>query len=487
MPVGMECSKTKTTGSKLVSNGDNSSDPLPADGNNDSTVNPFTQTLQQAIQKAPNTELNGPQLPAQIVEQAAGKISKVETNNNLVGSQPGKQELPSSRTPATSNLSLLITGISYASAKQTADTTKINLQDVLNGKPKASGTTTSESKQSAPNETSGLLTGIQAVLCPALLTAITGTTTVSAAPVSSGNQNANSVSSTSAKDASVALNQTDGAVLAPNLGNPNVKSDSDTLVFEGKFQVIAGSAPAQTSSPLLNSQTIEPTSIQSQTINSVNPATAITKPQAVPQNPTLPAENQFSEAIQSTLSTTLKQNLSGNDSRNQNNNSNQNILTPIHVSDSVAATEKNPTDNTTAATTNTLSKSSILPIDQQANGTTPSMKNDLTVRLQGQSGETINVRMTERGGEVQIAIRSTDPATAAALRHEMPSIQAGLERAGLHLDSGSGLQPGGSKDSSAEEHTPDQQKRGETPTGQGRRQQQQKNSADEQWFNLTQN
>jgi hypothetical protein len=73
------------------------------------------------------------------------------------------------------------------------------------------------------------------------------------------------------------------------------------------------------------------------------------------------------------------------------------------------------------------------------------------------------------------------------LRHELPSIQAGLERAGLHMDSSSASQSGGSKDPS-DSQGQDQQKqsRGNSPNWQGRRQQQ-KNSAEDQWFDLTQN
>ena len=91
---------------------------------------------------------------------------------------------------------------------------------------------------------------------------------------------------------------------------------------------------------------------------------------------------------------------------------------------------------------NPLSKSAILPIDQQAEKSQPSMKTDLNVRIQGQSGENINLRISERAGDIQISVRSSDQTTAAALRHELPSIQAGLERAGWHMENGGMAQSG---------------------------------------------
>jgi len=69
-------------------------------------------------------------------------------------------------------------------------------------------------------------------------------------------------------------------------------------------------------------------------------------------------------------------------------------------------------------------------------------KTDITFRLQGQSGETVSVRVSDRAGDIQIAVRSTDPATAATLRHDLPTIQSGLERAGWRMESNAaGTQP----------------------------------------------
>lgn len=80
-----------------------------------------------------------------------------------------------------------------------------------------------------------------------------------------------------------------------------------------------------------------------------------------------------------------------------------------------------------------LSNSPILPIEQHDSGTLP-VKTDLSVRIMGQSGEIVNVRVSERGGEVQIAVRASDSAVATQIRHELPAVQAGLERIGWNAE-----------------------------------------------------
>ena len=66
--------------------------------------------------------------------------------------------------------------------------------------------------------------------------------------------------------------------------------------------------------------------------------------------------------------------------------------------------------------------------DSAPAATTPAK--EVVVRLQGQSGETISVRLVDQGGQVQVAVRSSDPLTATALRQDLSSLTNGLERAG---------------------------------------------------------
>jgi hypothetical protein len=55
---------------------------------------------------------------------------------------------------------------------------------------------------------------------------------------------------------------------------------------------------------------------------------------------------------------------------------------------------------------------------------------EVVVRLQGQSGEAISVRLVDQGGQVQVAVRSSDPATANLLRQDLSSLTNNLDRAG---------------------------------------------------------
>jgi hypothetical protein len=55
---------------------------------------------------------------------------------------------------------------------------------------------------------------------------------------------------------------------------------------------------------------------------------------------------------------------------------------------------------------------------------------EVVVRLEGQSGESISVRLVDQGGQVQVAVRSSDPATATQLRQDLSSLTSNLDRAG---------------------------------------------------------
>jgi hypothetical protein len=90
----------------------------------------------------------------------------------------------------------------------------------------------------------------------------------------------------------------------------------------------------------------------------------------------------------------------------------------------------------------TSSKSGVLSINQQTEIHQPSMKTDLNMRIQGQSGESINLRISERAGDIQISVRASDQGTANVLKHELPSIEAGLERAGWRMETGGMSQSG---------------------------------------------
>jgi hypothetical protein len=55
---------------------------------------------------------------------------------------------------------------------------------------------------------------------------------------------------------------------------------------------------------------------------------------------------------------------------------------------------------------------------------------EMVVRLQGNAGEVISVRLLDQGGQVQVAVRSSDPFTAAQLRQDLSSLTSSLDRIG---------------------------------------------------------
>jgi hypothetical protein len=132
------------------------------------------------------------------------------------------------------------------------------------------------------------------------------------------------------------------------------------------------------------------------------------------------------------------------------------------------------------------SKSGVLPINQQADIRQPSMKTDLNMRIQGQSGESINVRISERAGDIQISVRSSDQGTANVLKHELPSIEAGLERAGWRMESSGMSQPGQDQHEAGRDSQNPDRNRGQNsqqPNWQDRNQRR-RDSSPNPWFEM---
>ena len=55
---------------------------------------------------------------------------------------------------------------------------------------------------------------------------------------------------------------------------------------------------------------------------------------------------------------------------------------------------------------------------------------EVAIRLQNESGETINVKLVDQGGQVQVTVRSSDPSAAASLREDLSSLTSSLEKVG---------------------------------------------------------
>lgn len=60
--------------------------------------------------------------------------------------------------------------------------------------------------------------------------------------------------------------------------------------------------------------------------------------------------------------------------------------------------------------------------------------NQVSVRMEGESGQVVNVRFINQGDQVQVAVRSNDPATTAQLRQGLNSLTDNLDRIGWKTD-----------------------------------------------------
>jgi hypothetical protein len=58
----------------------------------------------------------------------------------------------------------------------------------------------------------------------------------------------------------------------------------------------------------------------------------------------------------------------------------------------------------------------------------------VNLRMEGQSGETVNVRLTDRAGQVQISVSSSDSRTAATLRQDLYTLSSSLDKVGWKSD-----------------------------------------------------
>ena len=69
-----------------------------------------------------------------------------------------------------------------------------------------------------------------------------------------------------------------------------------------------------------------------------------------------------------------------------------------------------------------------------AEGLAPNEAREVLVRFQSGPGEVVTVRLLDQGGQIQVAVRSTDPVAAAQLRQDLGSLTNSLERSGWKAD-----------------------------------------------------
>jgi hypothetical protein len=262
----------------------------------------------------------------------------------------------------------------------------------------------------------------------------------------------------------------------------------DNIVFEGQLrlnQVPLNTVNVSTEKTPDEAQNASRTVRQDAIVPTQAPQGALKTTAGLLADQTSPVTNNIStENRQSTLFGSF----GGGAQDARSDRKSTNVERPTAILPVVAQSVSDSRDPIAQKTNIPSSKTPDLPMDPQMTAPQASVKSDLNVRLQGQSGENISVRISERGGEIQVSIRSTDQATANTLRHEMPGIQAGLEHTGWRLENASGT--GGdlsrhesSGDSRQQEQNSDG--RGQHPDWQDRREQR-RNSPADQWFDLNQ-
>ena len=106
----------------------------------------------------------------------------------------------------------------------------------------------------------------------------------------------------------------------------------------------------------------------------------------------------------------------------------------------------------------------------------------MNLRVEGNSGETVNVRLTDRAGEVQITVHSSDDRTAASLRQDLSTLSSSLDKAGWKTDVSTPASPSRNSEQSPDQQSRQQNQRQSADDGQqsGRR----RPSLIEQWAAL---
>ena len=98
-----------------------------------------------------------------------------------------------------------------------------------------------------------------------------------------------------------------------------------------------------------------------------------------------------------------------------------------------------PTLLTGHATLNPEASSSIstgttIVLPETKAPTPQGLVHDVQLRLQGEAGENVSVRLSDRSGQIQISVRSSDQATATTLRQDLSTLSASLEKQGWKTD-----------------------------------------------------
>jgi hypothetical protein len=300
------------------------------------------------------------------------------------------------------------------------------------------------------------------------------------------------------------------------ISGPNVPDrplEQDVVVFEGQLRPQPSTSLNQTASSnqvKLPSPVLPPVQSQGSQAGSPNgvaaapqvPASPVSQstssqpsssgtPSHAANEPAVPVSSSSQAAGPTTNS-----NSSSDGSLGQGTKQDQNASTPIetkgeqpavHVvvapADAPVGSQINPSSSNVKEVS---SSSPAQPIAQQPTGPQPAVKTDMNLKVQGQSGENVTVRLSERSGSIQVTVRSADPSTTTMLRHELPSIQAGLERAGLQMQGTTPHQSASSESGNGSNgQGSGQEKKNQNAGSDSQEKQNKRNtSQQDQWFDL---
>lgn len=283
-------------------------------------------------------------------------------------------------------------------------------------------------------------------------------------------------------------------------GSPAIPAATESLAFEGHLtaspkQDAAPSAPVQTVSALNSgfkpslptqpaAQPAQPAPAQPQLPAAQHrpPANANISPPSIDTVGAPPISAGSSAGKNSSFGQEMKQD---GKSRGQDQAP---VLPPaLHSSASANIPPEGAQNNLNGAKQiSASSNGDAQPIINQSPNVPTNVKTDMNLKMQSQSGDNVIVRLSERAGGIQVTVRSSDPATSAMLRHELPSIQAGLEQAGWQL-SGPASQPATPQHFNNNNSQSSDQGRNGQHSGYGAQEQQKRrNNSQHQWFELMQ-
>ena len=307
----------------------------------------------------------------------------------------------------------------------------------------------------------------------------------------------------------------------PNI--PDQPLERDSLVFEAQLQPQQSTSPSQT---LQANQAVSPSaavpSVQNQDSKAGSPNVAVSPvqnrvlPTGSPNAAVAPVQSQGAPVSQSTSGggparpteepavsspsapiappTTSSGGNSGG-SFEQGTKQDQNSSTPVEtkgeqpgvhvIAASVDAPVSSQINPNSSNAQEVSSKAAGQPIAQQPTDPQPAVKTDMNLKVQGQSGENVTVRLSERSGSIQVTVRSADPGTTATLRHELPNIQAGLERAGLQMQGITSHQSSSSEPGHGNGQSGGQEKKNQNSGSEPQEKQNKRNtSQQDQWLDL---